>query len=81
MARRVFVQGVFVRGFMSGGGFCLGFFFLEPSKRRFSQMTPTEALLHLPEFKQSEVDACIALPKEPTIRPSFIAQLAKSHYA
>ena len=28
-------------------------------------------------IKQSEADACIALPKEPTISPSFIAQLAK----
>ena len=51
------------------------------SIRRFSQVTPTEAPYISQSIKQSEADACIALLKEPTIRPSFIAQLAKSHYA
>ena len=63
------------------GAFCSrerSFLSARASKRRFSEVTPTEAPLHLPEYKAKR---SIAVPKEPTIRPSFIAQLAKSHHA
>ena len=50
------------------------------SKRRFSQVTPTEASLHLPEYKAKR-SRCMYCLAEGADHKTFVAQLAKSHYA